>query len=39
LGSLSGYTEVDAINLEGIPATAAELQEIEKLLKNGVYIE
>lgn len=36
LGDLEGYTEVDSIHLEGIPATDAELQEIENLLKEGV---
>ena len=39
LSSLSGYTEVEPIHLEGINgATDTELQEIEKLLKNGVII-
>ena len=39
LGSLTGYTEVEHIHLEGINgATDTELQEIEKLLKNGVII-
>lgn len=38
LGSLSGYTEVESINLSGIPANDAELSEIESLLKGGVYL-
>lgn len=36
LGSLSGYTEVESIHPENIPATKAELTEIETLLGNGV---
>ena len=36
LGSLSGYTEVEACHLEHIPCTAEELEEIEQLLKEGV---
>ena len=36
LGSLSGYTEVEQCHLEHIPCTAAELEEIESLLKGGV---
>lgn len=36
LGSLTGYNEISAIHLEGIPATANELSEIESLLKGGV---
>lgn len=38
LGSLSGYTEVDTIHLEGIPCTSSELNEIETLLKGGVIL-
>ena len=38
LGSLSGYTEVDTIHLEGIPCTGSELAEIESLLKTGVIL-
>ena len=38
LGSLSGYTEVESINLSGIPANDSELAEIESLLKEGVYL-
>lgn len=38
LGSLSGYTEVDTIHLENIPCTSAELDEIERLLKEGVLL-
>lgn len=38
LGSLSGYTEVDSCHLEGIPCTASELEEIERLLKGGVIL-
>ena len=36
LGSLSGYTEIDSIHLENVPATEPELSEIETLLKSGV---
>ena len=39
LSSLSGYTEVEYIHLEGIDgATDTELQEIERLLKEGVIL-
>lgn len=38
LGSLSGYTEVDTIHLENVHATSAELDEIERLLKEGVIL-
>lgn len=39
LSTLSGYTEVEYIHLEGITgATDAELNEIERLLKSGVII-
>lgn len=38
LGDLEGYTEVETIYLEGITATSDELNEIENLLKSGVYI-
>lgn len=38
LGSLRGYTEVESVNLSGIPANDSELSEIESLLKGGVYL-
>lgn len=38
LGNLSGYTEVDEVHLDGIPATDAEMNEILQLLSEGVYI-
>lgn len=38
LSTCSGYTEVDNIHLENIPATEAEISEIESLLKSGVLI-
>ena len=38
LGDLSGYTEVDAIHLEMIPATPEELQAIRSRLKAGVIL-
>lgn len=38
LGSLKGYTEVESVNLSGIPANDSELSEIESLLKGGVYL-
>lgn len=36
LGSLTGFTQVQAIHLEGIPCTTSELAEIESLLEGGV---
>lgn len=36
LGELEGYTEVESIHLENIPATGAELSELETILKTGV---
>lgn len=36
LGSISGYTEIESVHLENIPATEQELSEIENLLKSGV---
>lgn len=38
LGSIHGYTEVDFINLENIDGTDEELEEIKRLLKDGVII-
>ena len=38
LSTLTGYTEIDSIHLEGIPATSDELSEIEDLLKAGVIL-
>lgn len=38
LGNLSGYTEVEYINLGNISATDAELSEIKNLLESGVLI-
>lgn len=38
LYDLSGYTQVEYIHLENIPATGAELDEIEGLLKTGVIL-
>lgn len=38
LGSISGYTEIESIHLENIPATGQELSEIESLLKEGVIL-
>lgn len=38
LGSCSGYTVIDQVNLDGIPATSGELSEIESLLKQGVIV-
>lgn len=35
LGSLTGYNEISSIHLEGIPATGAELEELESILKGG----
>lgn len=36
LGTLSGYTEVEEIHLENVPATDGEISEIVSLLKGGV---
>ena len=38
LGSLSGFTSIQQCHLHGIPATAAELDEIERLLYEGVIL-
>ena len=38
LGDLTGYTEVESVHLEEIPATESELREIETLLKGGVLL-
>ena len=38
LSGVSGYTEIDSIHLENIPATEQELSEIENLLKGGVIL-
>lgn len=38
LGSLSGYTRVKDVRVNGIVASSAELQEIESLLKEGVIL-
>lgn len=38
LSSLKGYTEIESIHLENIPATEQELSEIVSLLKSGVII-
>lgn len=36
LGDLEGWTQIQAIHLEGVPCTADELSEIDELLKSGV---
>lgn len=38
LNMITGYTEVESVHLEDIPATADEISEIETLLKNGVIL-
>ena len=38
LGTLTGYTEVEEIHLENVPATSGELTEIVSLLKGGVIL-
>lgn len=38
LSNMTGYTSVERIRLQGIPATEPELQEIETLLKEGVIL-
>ena len=36
LSELTGYTEIELIHLENIPATSAEISELETILKGGV---
>lgn len=36
LEDITGYTEIDSIHLENIPATEKELSELENILKSGV---
>lgn len=38
LGGCEGFTKVDQMDLDGIPATSRELAEIETLLKQGVIL-
>lgn len=38
IGTLSGYTEMEHVHLDGINATDNEIAEIEQLLKGGVYL-
>lgn len=38
LSTQSGYTRVKYIHLDNVPATGAEIEEIEEILKNGVII-
>lgn len=38
LSAVSGYTEIESVHLDGIPATEQELSEIESLLKGGVIL-
>lgn len=38
VGSLSGYTEFESINLDGLSLTSSEKDELETLLKGGVYL-
>ena len=38
IGSLSGYTEFETINLDGLSLTSSEKDELETLLKGGVYL-
>ena len=38
LSTLTGYTQIESVHLENIPATQSELAEIETLLKEGVII-
>ena len=37
LGNISGYTEIEKIDLSGIPLTEQELSELRSLLSEGVY--
>ena len=36
LGTLSGFTQIENIHLEGLPCTSDELAEVDALLKSGV---
>lgn len=38
ISELSGYTEIEEIHLENIPATANEIIELESILKGGVIL-
>lgn len=38
LGEVSGYTSVEQVHLEGIPATSAEIAEIDEILKGGCIL-
>lgn len=38
LGSLTGYTKISSIHIDGIPASREELDEIETMLKGGVIL-
>lgn len=38
LGALKGYVECVDVKLDGVPATDSELNEIESILKSGVYV-
>jgi hypothetical protein len=38
LGSVSGFTMVEAVHLDGITATTGEILEMESLLKAGVIL-
>jgi len=37
LGNVVGYTEIEDIDLSGIPLTQGELEELRQLLADGVY--
>lgn len=37
LGNISGYTEIEKIDLSGIPLTEQEISELRSLLSEGVY--
>lgn len=38
LSTLSGYTEIEKIHIENVPGTSDEIEEIERLLKEGVVL-
>ena len=38
LGDIQGYTTVEQVHLEGIPATSGEIAEIENILKGGCIL-
>ena len=38
LSTVQGFTQIDMINLDGVPCTTAERKELESILHEGVYL-